>query len=176
MDEHQMPPTECFDQRTPDSDGYTRWSSSKNVKDIDPPVAQIIPRTMVQVPGAVDSDMIASEVGVVFVEVEGARLAPNPSKDVSPSTAGPSNSGAAETTATATPAAPVDYTRKRRNMPAVCVIDITMISVEQQSSEEHEHILQMTKFHHRKAEAAYSQLKADQQSSKGRFTTDDTDT
>ncbi|XP_069701852.1 uncharacterized protein [Periplaneta americana] len=116
MDEHQMPPTECFDQRTPDSDGYTRWSSSKNVKDIDPPVAQIIPRTMVQVPGAVDSDMIASEVEVVFVEVEGARLAPNPSKDVSPSTAGPSNSVAAETTATATPAAPVDYTRKRRNV------------------------------------------------------------
>ncbi|XP_069683160.1 uncharacterized protein [Periplaneta americana] len=116
MDEHQMPPTECFDQRTPDSDGYTRWSSSKNVKDIDPPVAQIIPRTMVQVPGAVDSDMIASEVEVVFVEVEGARLAPNPSKDVSPSTAGPSNSVAAETTATATPAAQVDYTRKRRNV------------------------------------------------------------
>ncbi|KAJ4428016.1 hypothetical protein ANN_24030 [Periplaneta americana] len=98
----------CFDQRTPDSDGYTRWSSSKNVKDIDPPVAQIIPRTMVQVPGAVDSDMIA--------KVEGARLAPNPSKDVSPSTAGPSNSVAAETTATATPEAPVDYTRKRRNV------------------------------------------------------------
>ncbi|KAJ4447470.1 hypothetical protein ANN_09477 [Periplaneta americana] len=53
---------------------------------------------------------------IVFAEVEGARLALNPSKDVSPSTAGSSNSVAAETTATVTTAASVDYTRKRRNV------------------------------------------------------------
>ncbi|KAJ4451887.1 hypothetical protein ANN_03365 [Periplaneta americana] len=83
------------------NDGYTKWSSSKNMKDIDPPVVQIIPLTMIQVPGAVDSNMIASELEE---QVEGARIAPNPSDDVSPSTAGPSNSIAAQT-AKATPAA-----------------------------------------------------------------------
>ncbi|XP_069682632.1 uncharacterized protein [Periplaneta americana] len=92
------------------------------VEDIDPTVAQISPHIMVHIPGAIDSDMLESELEVMFAEE--VQLATKPSEDVSPSTAGPANSVEAETetaematpTASIEAAAPRVQTRKHRNV------------------------------------------------------------